>query len=39
MFASAAKSAQEMNILNNQRLEDLGRKELGEIFLMELNWT
>ena len=30
MFASASKSAQEQNMLSNQKLEDEGRQSLGK---------
>ena len=31
MFATAAKSAQEANLVNNQKLEDEGRQHLGKL--------
>ncbi len=33
MFATAAKSAQETNLLNNQKLEDEGREHLGNQYI------
>ena len=33
MFATAAKSAQEANLLNNQKLEDEGREHLGNYYI------